>query len=100
MECERRDDRIMNERKKVPNKFVNPVIPTPNFVLSRNPEGYFWHPTSQVYFQSRTSPQFCFKIPNPAELQVWEILGPEKPIEDPRGRVMIGNKAFNSPNPH
>ena len=49
--------------------FFNPVIPTQHFVKSRNAEGYFWHPTSQAYFQSRDSPRFYFQIPNP-ELQV------------------------------
>ena len=34
------------------------------------------------YFQSRISPGFCFKIPNP-EIQITEIPDPEKPIEDP-----------------
>ena len=48
-----------------PIGFFNPVIPTQNFVQSRNPEGYFWHPTSQAYFQSRDSPRFYFQIPNP-----------------------------------
>ena len=50
-------------------EFFNPVIPTQNFVQSRNPEGYFWHPTSQAYFQSRNTPRFCFQILNP-ELQI------------------------------
>ena len=45
--------------------FFNPVIPTQHFVKSRNAEGYFWHPTSQAYFQSRDSPRFYFQIPNP-----------------------------------
>ena len=61
--------------------------PDPKFVQSRNPEGYFWHPTSQAYFQSRTSPLFCSKIPNP-ELQMRELPGPEKPIEDPLKSLM------------
>ena len=83
-----------------PIGFFNPVIRTPNFVQSRNPDGYFWHPTSRAYFQSRKSPQLCFKISNPGELQIREIPGPEKTIKDPRGRVMICNKALNPPNPH
>ena len=29
--------------------------PTQNFMQSRNPEGYFWHPTSREYFQSQIS---------------------------------------------
>ena len=65
-----------------PIVFFNPVIPTQNFVQSRNPEGYFWHPTSQPYFKSRNSPRFCFQIPNP-ELQVKEISDPEKLVGDP-----------------
>ena len=32
---------------------------------SRNPEGYFWDPTSLAYFQSQISSQFSFEIPNP-----------------------------------
>ena len=52
-----------------PIGFFNFVIPTQNFEQSRNPEGYFWHPTSQAYFQSRDSPRFYFQIPNP-ELQI------------------------------
>ena len=32
---------------------------------SHNPEGYFWHPISRTYFQTRISPRFCFKIPSP-----------------------------------
>ena len=43
-----------------------------------NPDGYFWHLISRIYFQSRISPRFCFKIPNP-ELQVRNIPNPEKP---------------------
>ena len=64
-----------------PTGFFNPVIPTQNFVQSRNPEGYFWHPTSQAYFQSRNTPRFCFQIPNP-EVYIREFPGAEKPIED------------------
>ena len=52
-----------------PIGFFNLVIPTQNFVQSRNPEGHFWHPTSQAHFQSRDSPRFYFQIPNP-ELQI------------------------------
>ena len=59
----------------------------PKFVQFRNPEGYFWHPTSQAYFQSRNSPLFCSKIPNP-ELQMRELPGPEKPVEDPVNSLM------------
>ena len=50
--------------------------------LSRNPEGYFWHPISRAYFQSRISPRFRLKIPNP-EPQIREIPHPEKLIGDP-----------------
>ena len=35
-------------RETVPIGFFNPVIPTRNFFRSRNPEGYFWHPTSRT----------------------------------------------------
>ena len=54
----------------------------PNRVLqSRNPEGYFCHPTRE-YFQSRVSPRFCFKISDP-EIQTRLIPYPEKPLGDP-----------------
>ena len=36
----------------------------------------------RAYFQSQNSPRFCFQIPN-SELEIREIPGPEKPIEDP-----------------
>ena len=45
---------------------------------SSNPNGYFWHLISRIYFQSRISPRFCFKITNP-ELQVRKIPDPKKP---------------------
>ena len=65
-----------------PIGFFNPIIPTQNFVQSRNPEGYFWNPTFQAYFQSQISSRFSFQIPNP-ELLIGEIPSPEKPIDDP-----------------
>ena len=43
-----------------PVGFLTPVIPTQNFMQSRNPEGYFWHPTTRAYFQSQISLWFCF----------------------------------------
>ena len=53
------------------------TVRVPNRVLqSRNPEGYYWQPTS------RFLPRFCFKIPNP-EFQLREIPDPKKPIGDP-----------------
>ena len=55
-----------------PIKFSNAVIPTQHFVQSRNPGGYFWHPTSWAYFQSRFLPD-----------QIKETPDPEKPIGDP-----------------
>ena len=45
---------------------------------SRSPNGYFWHLISRIYFQSRISSRFCFKIADP-ELQVRKIPDPEKP---------------------
>ena len=66
-----------------PIGFFYPVIPTQNFRQFRNPEGYFWHPTSHAYFQSQISPRFGFKIPNP-EPQIREIPHPEKLIGDPQ----------------
>ena len=67
---------------RVPNRVFNPVIPTQNFGQSRNPEGYFWHPTSRAHFQSRISPRFRFKIPNP-EPEIRKIPHPGKLIGDP-----------------
>ena len=68
--------------------FSIPLIPTQNFGQSRNLEGYFWHHASRAYFQSRISPQFRFKIPNP-EPQIREIPHPEKLIGDPLGSRLI-----------
>ena len=51
--------------------FFNPMI--------LNSNGYFWHPNSHAYFQSRICPQFCFKILNP-ELQIREIPDPPKKL--------------------
>ena len=76
-----------------PIGFFNPVIPTKDFVQYRNSEGYFWHPTSRVYFQSRISPRFCFQIPNP-ELQIKEIPDPQKPIGDPQINPPVVNCSF------
>ena len=48
-------------------------------LISRNPVilmFFFWDPATRAYFQSRTSPSFCFKIPNP-ELRTREIPYPE-----------------------
>ena len=61
---------------KVPNRVLQPRNPDPKFLLntvipiqisgqSRNPAGYFRHPASRAYSQSRISSPFCFKIPNP-----------------------------------
>ena len=61
----------------------NPAIPTQIFTKSRNPDGYFQHPASRELDQSRISPQFCLKIPNP-DLRITEIPGPEKPVGDPQ----------------
>ena len=71
-----------------PIGFFYPVIPTQIFGQSRNPEGYFWHPTSRAYFQSRISPRFPFKIPNP-EPQIRQIPHPEKLIGDPLIRLSL-----------
>ena len=49
----------------VPNRVSQSRDPDQDFEQSRNPEGYFWHPTSRAYFQSRIPPWFCCKIPNP-----------------------------------
>ena len=66
----------------VPNRVSQSRDPDHDFEQSRNPEGYFWHPTSRAYFQSRIPPWFCCKIPNP-ELQIREIPYHRKPIGNP-----------------
>ena len=63
---------------RVPERVFRSRSPDLNFVQSRNPEGYFWRPTSREYFQSRISPRFCFQILNP-EIQIREIPNPVKP---------------------
>ena len=63
-----------------PIGFFNPVIPTQNFVQSHNPEGVFWHPTSQAYPSIPNPSRFNITIP---ELLIREIAYPEKPVEDP-----------------
>ena len=47
--------------------FFNSVVPTQNFPQSRNPDGGL-APSSPAHFQSRISPRFCGKIPNPSNL--------------------------------
>ena len=47
--------------------FFNLVIPTQIFPQSRNPNSDL-APSSPAYFQSRISPRFCGKIPNPSNL--------------------------------
>ena len=42
-----------------------PSSRTKFFPQSRNPDGYFGHPASRAYFQSRIPPSFCLRIPNP-----------------------------------
>ena len=61
--------------RRSPIGFFNRVIPTHVFAQSRNPDGYYLHPRSRAYFQSRISPPFCFNIP-----ESWQISDPEKPI--------------------
>ena len=61
--------------RRSPIGFFNRVIPTHVFAQSRNPDGYYLHPRSRAYFQSRISPPFCFNIP-----ESWQIPDPEKPI--------------------
>ena len=49
-----------------PIAFFNPVIPTQNFGHSRNPEGYFWHPTFPAFVRSQI-PRFKwgkYRIPS------------------------------------
>lgn len=40
------------------------------------------------YFQSRISPPFCLKIPNP-EIQIREIPDPEKHTVGPQGKPLL-----------
>ena len=77
----------MNSRGS-PIGFFYPVIPTQIFGQSRNPEGYFWHPTSRAYFQSRISHRFPFKIPNPKP-QIREIRIPKNLLETLNSRQRL-----------
>ena len=81
---------IQNFTWRVPNRVFLSRNPDPKFRQSLNPKGYFWHPTSRAYFQSRISPRFRFKIPNP-ELQIREIPQPEKLIGDPLREVFCAS---------
>lgn len=47
-------------------------------------DGYFRHPTTREYFQSRISPPVCFKIPANALLQIRRTPNPKNPFGDPR----------------
>ena len=68
-------NRVLQPRNRVPKFLLNTVIwtqisaqsliPIQISAQSRNPAGYFRHPASRAYFQSRISSPFCFKIPNP-----------------------------------
>lgn len=62
-----------------PTGYLNTVIPIQIFAQSRSPDGYFRHPASRAYFQSRNSPPYCFEIPNPG-LQIRQIQHPETPL--------------------
>lgn len=64
-------------------RLFNLVIPTQILAQSRDPNGYCRHPASPERDQSRISPPFCLRIPNP-ELQITEIPDPEKPVGDPQ----------------
>lgn len=55
-----------------PVGLFNPLIPTQIFANFRNSDGYIWHRVPCAYFQSRISPLFCLKIPNPG-LQIRQI---------------------------
>ena len=50
------------------------------FALSRNPDGYFRHPASRAYFQSRISP-ILLQDPDTG-LQIRQIPHPENPTGD------------------
>ena len=79
-----------------PIGFFNPLIPTQNFVQSRNPDSYFWYPTSPAYFHSLISPPFRIKILNP-ELQLREIPDPKKPTGDPLRAHVPGQRLVIEP---
>ena len=66
--------------QRIPKGFFNPAIPTQNFVQSRCPQGYFWHPASRTFSQSLISPRFCFKIPK-LEIRIREIPDPKNLLE-------------------
>ena len=54
-------DKFCSPYRGSPIGFFNPVVLTQDFEQSRNPEDYFWHPTSRAYFQSRIPPDFAVK---------------------------------------
>ena len=53
----------MVDSKKRVRRFFNPVILTQSFVQSRNPEGYFWLPTSRLPFQFSNLTPILLKNP-------------------------------------
>ena len=72
----------LKEKSLLTYKVSNTFMRVPYRVLqSRNLESNFAQSRIPAFFQSRISPSFCFKIPNP-ELQIKEIPHPGKPISD------------------
>ena len=80
----------MRIHREVPNiiGFFNPVIPTQNFVQSRNPDGCFSQPTCRANFQYRIDlgPIFLKNPESPARDKLREILDPEKLLMTPTQR--------------
>ena len=56
---------FQNTFKRVPKRVLQSLNPNLKFRATRNPEGYFWHPTSQACFHSPILPRFCLEIPHP-----------------------------------
>ena len=64
---------------------------------SRNPEGYFLASHLPSILSIPNLALFCSKIPNP-ELQMRELPGPEKPIEDPLKSLMWNVREWKGAN--
>ena len=76
----------------VPNRVLQSRNPDPKFLEIPLSRGLYLTSHLPSILQSRNSSRFCFQTPHP-ELQMREIPGPEKPIEDPhkwsRTRIRI-----------
>ena len=79
----------LKEKSLLTYKVSNTFMRVPNRVLqSRNLEPNFAQSRIPAFFQSRISPSFCFKIPNP-ELQIREIPHPGKLFLIPFGIILL-----------